>query len=77
MKQDTYLKPLGVILLLGVSMLALSSAFAILAMLSIQQKIELVKSFFRLPDTLIYGKVLRGMSANIYGTINTVYFSSK
>ena len=38
---------------------------------AIQQKIELVERFFRLPDTLICGKVRRGMSANIYGTSKT------
>jgi len=40
------------------------------AMLSIQQKIELVKSFFRLPDTLYAEKYTEGC-AKTYGTINT------
>jgi hypothetical protein len=41
------------------------------AMLSIQKKIALVKSFFRLPDTL-YAKNTHRVSAKTYGTINTL-----
>lgn len=41
------------------------------SMRSIQQKIELVKSFFRLPDILVCRKVCIGVHAKTYETINT------
>jgi len=45
------------------------------AMQSIQQKIELVKSFFRLPDTLYAEKYTWWLGAKTYGATNIILFA--